>query len=71
MKYDTGHCWLQSGLMPKVLARLHDSLERSEVPPSVESGHQRNKACPKSRMVPRLEEPTSLVERDLYYFLLV
>ena len=34
-----------------------DSLKRSEVCSPVESAHQQNKACPKSRVVPRLEEP--------------
>ena len=33
------------------------SLKRSEVPPPVVSAHQRHKACPKSRGVPRLEAP--------------
>ena len=32
-------------------------LKRSEVRPPVESAHQQNKACPRSRVVPRLEEP--------------
>ena len=34
-----------------------DSLKRSEVRPPVYSAHQQHKASPKSRMVPRLEEP--------------
>ena len=34
-----------------------DSLKKSEVPPPVESGHQQHKTFPKSRVLPRLEEP--------------
>ena len=33
-----------------------DSVKRSEVPPPVESVHQRHRACPKSHAVPRLEK---------------
>ena len=35
-----------------------DFLKGSELPPPVYSSHQRHKACPKSRVVPRLEEPS-------------
>ena len=34
-----------------------DSLKGSYAPPPVESAHQRQKVCPKSRVTPRLEEP--------------
>ena len=42
---------------PSLRADSTDSQTRSEVPPPVESAHQQDKACPKSRVVPRHEEP--------------
>ena len=53
-------------------ANSTNSLKENEVPSPVESTNQRHKACPKSRVVPRLEEPKiSLVDRDFYCSLLV
>ena len=40
-----------------------DSMKRSDVPPPVESAHQRHKAGLKSCVVPRLEEPNLIVEK--------
>ena len=42
-----------------VVSLLADSssLKSNEVPPQVEFAHQQHKACRKSRVVPRLEEP--------------
>ena len=40
-----------------LIADSTDSLKRSEAPPLVESANQQHKTCPKSLVVPRLEEP--------------
>ena len=44
-------------LRPSLRADSTDSLKRSEVSPVVEYAHQQHKACPESRVVPRLAEP--------------
>ncbi len=48
-----------------------DSLKRSEVPPPVESAHQRRKACLRSRAVPRLEEPNFIGRERFYCYLAI
>ena len=48
---------ISGGLIESSLrADSADSLKRSEVPLPVESAHQQHKACPKSRVLPRLQE---------------
>ena len=37
-------------------ANSTDFVKRSELPPQVDPAHQQRKACPKSRVVPRLKE---------------
>ena len=52
--------------IPSLRADSTDSLKRSEVPPPVESAHQRRKACLRSRGVPRVEEP-NLIGRERFH----